>query len=188
MTRDTEQPRARLDYEDCGDPDKASCGFTVSDDDGEHEVKFEFGGEIIYETREAALGAQREYEDALIARALRVATDEELAEAGFVRNKALVDEYAKARQRVRVKSNAAALGSPTLAARWAVLHERAMQAVEMYIGARAKALRWRNENPTGRNPEMIKAESKGSALMRVLEEMAERRAGQESANSPSGGW
>lgn len=245
VERDTEQPRTRLDYEDLGDPDVASCGFIVSaslvfDGDGlenEYEVKFSFGGETVSRDESEVAGFQREYEGALIARALRVATaeeldaagldrrpratcsppidvdddpemaalvkracdeqraemrhdiaasltDEELAEAGLVRRSTLLEQMRRMRQRYKARSNAEALGmSPTFAGVWAGLHRRAMQAVEMYIEARSKALRWRSENPAGRNPEMPAAERKGNALMRVLEEMAERRAEQESGGA-----
>ena len=92
MTQDTEQ-ETRLDFEDHGEPDVATCGFIVStslvfDGDGpenEYEVRFSFGGETVARDEAEVAGFQREYEAALIARALRVATDEELDAAGLDR-------------------------------------------------------------------------------------------------------
>lgn len=81
MTQDTEQPRTRLDAGD-------GIGLSITaDNEGDYMIVLDFPHDTVefFLSHAEAQAAQREAEDALIRRALRVATDAEAREAGWVR-------------------------------------------------------------------------------------------------------
>lgn len=86
MTQDTEQPRTRLDFDESN---PCTPGLKLNAERWSHShatYEVQLGCADPYgQDKPDARRLQREIEDALIARALRVATREELLEAGAVR-------------------------------------------------------------------------------------------------------